>query len=98
METAFDKIRTGLEQAIAHARQKEVAGVKLHRIEAPDVKAIRQMTGLTQMEFAARCHISLYTLRHWERGDRKPHGPAVALLNLVAKNPAFVMASLVDAR
>ncbi|QKE40706.1 MAG: helix-turn-helix domain-containing protein [Ferrovum myxofaciens] len=98
METAFDKIRIGLEQAIGHASGKDVSGVVLHRIAVPDVKAIRQMTGLTQMEFAARCRISLYTLRHWERGDRKPHGPAVALLNLVAQDPVFVMSSLVNAR
>ncbi len=98
METAFDKIRIGLEQAIAHASRKDVSGVKLHRMEAPDVKAIRQLTGLTQMEFAARCRISLYTLRHWERGDRKPHGPAVALLNLVAKDPVFVMSGLANTR
>lgn len=96
MGTAFDKISTGLEQAIDHASGKRVRGVVLHRIEAPDVKAIRQKTGLTQLEFAARCRISLHTLRHWERGDRKPHGPAAALLNLVAHDPGFVMSALAN--
>ena len=27
----------------------------------------------------------------WERGDRKPHGPALVLLNLVKKAPDTVL-------
>ena len=59
-----------------------------------DVKAIREKVGMTQTEFAASFGISLGTLRHWERGDRKPHGPALALLNVVAKEPKAVLRAL----
>ncbi len=37
------------------------------------------MVGMSQVEFAASFGISLGTLRHWERGDRQPQGPARAL-------------------
>ena len=47
--------------------------------KADDVKAIREKVGMKQTEFAASFGISLGTLRHWERGDRKPRGPALAL-------------------
>ena len=90
---AFDRIRDGLEQAIAHAAGKPV-DVIMHGTAMPDVKNIRRKTGLTQEQFASRCHISINTLRHWERGDRQPHGPAVALLQLVERNPHFVMETL----
>ena len=90
---AFDQIRQGLEQAIAHAAGKPV-DVVLHRPATPNVKKIRQKTGLTQEQFAHRCHISVNTLRHWERGDRQPHGPAIALLQLVERKPQFVMETL----
>lgn len=90
---AFDRIREGLEQAIAHAAGEPVDAVMYHPVK-PDVKSIRQKTGLTQEQFAARCHISVNTLRHWERGDRQPHGPATALLQLVERNPRFVMETL----
>lgn len=93
MSKAFNRIREGLEQAIAHSAGEPV-DVVLHRPEAPDVKAIRQQTGLSQEQFAVRCHISVNTLRHWEQGDRRPHGPAVALLRLVEKNPEMVMRTL----
>lgn len=90
---AFDRIREGLEQAIAHAAG-EPLDVVVHRPQAPDVKSIRQKTGMSQEQFASRCHISVNTLRHWERGDRQPHGPAMALLHLVERNPQFVMETL----
>jgi putative transcriptional regulator len=90
---AFDRIREGLEQAIAHAAGEPVDVVIYHPV-MPNVKEIRRKTGLTQEQFASRCHISVNTLRRWERGDRHPHGPAVALLKLVERNPQFVMETL----
>jgi len=32
--------------------------------------------------------------RHWERGDRTPHGPALVLLNVIQHNPQAVIAAL----
>jgi putative transcriptional regulator len=49
---------------------------------------------MTQAEFAAAFGISLGTLRHWERGDRTPRGPALVLLNVVAKEPEAVLRAL----
>lgn len=34
------------------------------------------------------------TLRHRERGDRAPHGPALVLLNVIQHNPAAVIEAL----
>jgi len=97
MSKAFTSIRAGLRQAIAHQRGKRVRGVKLYAPAKMDVKAVRRSTGLTQEEFAAKCAISLGTLRHWERGDRMPRGTALVLLNVIAKEPRAVMRAL-DAR
>jgi putative transcriptional regulator len=44
------------------------------------MKAVRDKTGLTQLEYVAKFAISLGTLRHWERGDRGPRGTARVLL------------------
>lgn len=50
---------------------------------------------MSQTEFASVFGISVSTLRHWERGDRTPHGPAfLVLLNVVAKEPQAVMNAL----
>ena len=49
---------------------------------------------MTQEQFAARFGFSAATLRHWERGDRKPRGPALVLLNVIAHDAKAVMAAL----
>lgn len=93
MSSAFDSIKAGLSEAIAHAGGK-AAGAKLHQPKTIDVKAIRAQVGMSQMEFASSFGISVGTLRHWERGDRQPQGPARVLLQVVSKQPNVVLAAL----
>lgn len=93
MSKAFESIAQGLQEAIALHEGKPVAA-QTYRPEEIDVAGLRRNLGLTQTEFAAKFCISLGTLRHWERGDRKPHGPALALLHVVAKEPQAVLRAL----
>lgn len=93
MSEAFKSIATGLQEAIDLNSGKSIAA-RTHRPAEVDVAELRHKLGLTQMEFASKFCISVSTLRHWERGDRKPHGPALALLNVVAKEPKAVMRAL----
>lgn len=91
MNKAYASIKRGLEQAIRHRQGRKVAALKLHVPPQVDVKAVRERTGLTQEQFAATFAISLGALRHWERGDRKPRGTALVLLNVIAKDPQAVL-------
>jgi putative transcriptional regulator len=91
LNKAYASIKRGLQQAIRHRQGKKVAALKLHVPPQVDVKAVRERTGLTQEEFAATFAISLGALRHWERGDRKPRGTALVLLNVIAKDPQAVL-------
>lgn len=93
-KSAFASIKRGLQQAIGHRRHGRVRGMKVHVPPAVDVKTVRERTGLTQEEFAATFAISLGALRHWERGDRKPRGTALVLLNVIAKDPQAVLRAL----
>lgn len=95
MGKAFEKIKRGLKEAIGHARgTKAGAGVREFRPRAVDVKELRQRVGMTQEQFAARFGFSVATLRHWERGDRAPGGPALVLLNVIARDHKAVMRAL----
>jgi putative transcriptional regulator len=58
-----------------------------------DVAVLRKRLGLTQQQFAARFGFSVATVRHWERGDRVPHGSALVLLNLIDREPKAVIRS-----
>ncbi|MFO1200627.1 MAG: helix-turn-helix domain-containing protein [Burkholderiaceae bacterium] len=93
MSKAFDSIKRGLEQAIAHAEGRSPE-TKVYRPRPVDVRALRARIGMTQEEFAARFGVSTATLRHWERGDRSPHGPALVLLNVIERNPKAVIEAL----
>ena len=93
MSAAFKSIKLGLQEAIAHANG-EAGDVRLHRPRVIDVNALRAKVGMTQEQFAARFGFSTATLRHWERGDRSPHGPALVLLNVIEHNPQAVIEAL----
>ena len=95
MTKAFDSIKQGLNEAIAHAKSKvKTPGVKLYKPQAVDVSGLRQRLGLTQEQFAARFGFSVATLRHWERGDRAPSGASLVLLNVINCNPGAVLEAL----
>ena len=93
MGSTFESIKQGLTEAIAHA-SGQLSTAVVHPPQPIDVKAIRKHVGMTQTEFAAAFGISLSTLRHWERGDRIPRGPARVLLHVVAKAPRAVLSAL----
>ena len=95
MGKEIDSIKAGLTEAIAHAKgEKAGAGVRVYRPHTVDVRELRQRVGMTQEQFAARLGFSVATLRHWERGDRAPAGPALVLLNVIAKDHKSVMRAL----
>lgn len=93
MGKAVENIKQGLNEAIGHAKGKQ-AGVKVWRPAVLDVVAVRGRLGFTQAQFAARFGVSVATLRHWERSDRNPQGPAMALLNLIERDPKGVLQAL----
>jgi putative transcriptional regulator len=93
MKRTFESISRGLKQAISHAKGRRVKA-RIHTPRLVDVASLRQGLGMTQEQFAARFGFSVATLRHWERGDRKPQGAALVLLNVIDRNPKAVMRAL----
>lgn len=93
MKNAFDSIKQGLTEAIAHAQGGDVAA-KVYQPQPMDIAALRARVGMTQEQFAARFGFSVATLRHWERGDRNPAGAARVLLNVIERDPQSVMRAL----
>jgi len=59
-----------------------------------DARAAREKTGLSQSEFARLLRVKVKTLQNWEQHQRKPSGPAAALLMLASKNPKVVLETL----
>ena len=93
MGNAFDDIKEGLDEAIEFAKGNS-GNANIHEFNAVDVKRLRKDLKMTQEVFAATFGISLGTLRHWERGDRRPSGPAQVLLRAVRHSPKAVLKAL----
>ena len=55
---------------------------------------LRRRLGLSQVEFSARIHVPLETIRNWEQGKRSPTRAAKALLKVLDQAPAAALAAL----
>ena len=52
-----------------------------------DPRAARERLGVSQATFARMFGVSVWTLRNWEQGHRRPDGPARALLRVIEREP-----------
>ncbi|EAR22617.1 helix-turn-helix domain-containing protein [Nitrococcus mobilis] len=69
MGSGFDSIKTGLEEAIDHAKGSKTHG-RIYRPEPVDVMALRRRLGMTQEQFAARFGVSVASRRRRRRAWR----------------------------
>ena len=67
------------------------AAARTFELSEPDVAAIREAFGLSQVKFASLLGISVRTLQGWEQGRRIPRGPARVLLRVAARHPDVVL-------
>src|ERR671914_87280 len=83
--SAFDKIKAGLEDAIAFAGGDASRGT-VHVPAEIDVRAIRRSLDLSQAEFAASYGFGLPRLRDWEQGRSRPDSAARAYLLVIQRD------------
>lgn len=83
----FDDLLDSVRDMGRHMRGEAVAGARGCEFPEPDVKAIRERTGLSQTRFAYLIGVKPKTLQNWEQHRVRPAGPARALLKIVEANP-----------
>jgi len=79
-------------EAIQYMRGEDKGSIT-HKIEVPDnidVPKIRKRMKLTPTEFANKYGFNYKTVQHWEKGDRRPTGPARILLAILEREPGIV--------
>ena len=93
--SAFDKIKLGLEEAIAFekgtlpAKTTKLTIVPVEKYQADEIKRIRNSTGLTQRSFAEYMGVSPKTVEAWEAGRNMPDGPARRILSMLRTDPSL---------
>ena len=101
---AFDKIKTGLEEAIAYERgtlQAKATKLSVTPVDsygADEIRSIRKSTGFTQVIFAQYMGVSVKTVEAWEAGRNHPEGAACRLLALTKQDPQFPIKAGIVAR
>lgn len=100
MNTLFDDLKEGLEEAIEFEKGKGQAKVKTYVITpvteyAPgEIRDVRIHAGMTQTVFAKYMGVSKKTVEAWEGGRTHPTGPAFRLMNILETEkeytPGFV--------
>ena len=59
--------------------------LSINQMAPKRIKALRLEAKLSQAVFAAVLNTSVSTVQKWEIGDKKPSGPSLKLLDLIAR-------------
>jgi len=78
----FDELLASV-QEMDKISSGEKSASRVFEYPEPEVRAIREKTGLSQAHFAMLIGVSKRTLENWEQGRRHPTGPAKALLRIL---------------
>lgn len=91
MNTVCDTIKQDIEESLLKNNKGKAV---VHDFTPVDIKNVRAKFGMSQDKFASTFGFNVGSLRHWERGARKPNISALVLLNVVKNNPLAVMNAL----
>lgn len=95
--SAFAKLKTGLEDAIAYhrgERQLTVRDVELRPpppMDARAVVAVRSRLRVSQAAFARILNVSPRTVQAWETNARRPSDAALKLLAVAKEHPEALL-------
>jgi putative transcriptional regulator len=92
IDTQFEELLASVKDMGMHMRGEKVSGAVVREFPEPDVKAIRERTGMSQTRFAFLIGVKPKTLQNWEQHRVRPAGPARALLKIVEANPQALAA------
>lgn len=63
----------------------------MRELKPAEIVKLRERLDMTQEQFAATFHVSLWTLRNWEQERTSPSGAAAVLLWLLTKIPDEIL-------
>jgi putative transcriptional regulator len=89
----FDELLQSVKEGGAILRGENKAARRTV-VGVPEVRAIRKKTSLSQSEFAHLIGVSVKTLQNWEQDRRRPTGPAVVLLRIIAQEPKLCIQAI----
>lgn len=68
----------------------EIQPASVHRHHLPNVKSLREASGMKQEEFALAVGVSPSLVQSWEQNRRVPSGSALKILLMIERDPAII--------
>lgn len=91
-ETATGLYQAGLMSKSTMRELDQLCLPEIEKYNAQQIKTIRLQNKASQGVFASYLNVSKSTIQQWEQGLKKPNGPSLKLLNLVAKQGLQILA------
>ena len=66
--------------------------VKVDALKPADIQALRERENVSQAVLARHLNVTTGLISQWERGERRPSGPALTLLSLIKRKGLEVLA------
>ena len=66
--------------------------VKVDPLKPAEIQALRERENVSQAVLARHLNVTTGLISQWERGERKPSGPALTLLSLIKRKGLEVLA------
>ncbi len=83
-ETALDLHEARLIDKQTMRRFDESCLTQVRKFTADEIRALREREQVSQTVFAMYLNVTKDSVSQWERGDKRPAGPAAKLLSIVA--------------
>ena len=65
--------------------------VKVDPLKPAEIQALRERENVSQAVLARHLNVTTGLISQWERGERKPSGPALTLLSLIRRKGLEVL-------
>lgn len=82
-ELVSDLHRSGLVEATTMREFDALCLSPVHPLTPEEIRRIREREKVSQPVFAHYLNVTKGLVSKWERGEKKPNGPSLKLLNLV---------------
>ena len=83
-ETAVGMFEAGVLDKKTMREFDESCLTPIHPFSPTEIKALREREEVSQMVFARYLGVTKDSISQWERGEKRPGGPALKLLSLVS--------------
>jgi putative transcriptional regulator len=85
----FNDLVESMEQMVAIEKGK-MQPARVHRHHIPNVKSLREASGMKQEEFAQAVGVSPSLVQSWEQNRRIPSGSSLKILLMIERHPTII--------